>query len=273
LTKYRWPLLAAAIVSGLLLLSAFLLRTTDDAAWARIQDRRTITFATDPTYPPFEALDGDGNFWGFDIDLARALAARLSLTAEFEAVSYDGLIGTLVTQRDDAVISAWQLQPERGREAGFTGSYFNAGVLLVTKAETPVEPDEILRYTWQAGKTLAAEHGSNGDALIRKWARLAAGLTPMPVPDPQAALQGVVDGRADGALVDAVAAYEFLKTHPGLRLTPIADPQAAAPYVIAVSARSPILLRELSRALDQMEADGQLGDLRVKWFGEAARGQ
>jgi ABC-type amino acid transport substrate-binding protein len=186
-------------------------------------------------------------------------------------VSYDGLIGTLVTRRDDAVISAWQIQPERGMEASFTPSYFNAGVLLVTRRETAVAPDDLLRYTWQAGKTLAAEHGSNGDALIRKWSRLAAGLNPRPVPDATAAMQLVEAGQADGALVDAVAAYEYLKTRTELQATRVEDPQAAAPYVIAVSARSPVLLRELTRVLNEMEAEGSLGELRVTWFGEAAR--
>ena len=40
---------------------------------------------------------------------------------------------------------------------------------------------------------------------------------------------------------------------------------------MAVSIKSPILLRELSRALDEIINDGTLSALRVKWFGEAAK--
>jgi polar amino acid transport system substrate-binding protein len=194
--------------------------------------------------------------------------------AEFEGVSYDGLIGTLVTGRDDAVISAWVIQPERGKEASFTPSYFNAGVLLITRSDEAVGQDAILSYKWQVNKTLVAEYGSTGDALIRKWSRLAAGLVPVSAADAAAAMQLVADGQADGALVDAVAAYEFLNRSVlvGYPLhVAAAIPEADAPYVIAVSARSPTLLRELTRVLNEMEADGSLGDLRVKWFGEAAR--
>jgi ABC-type amino acid transport substrate-binding protein len=42
-------------------------------------------------------------------------------------------------------------------------------------------------------------------------------------------------------------------------------------YVIAVARQSTTLLRELNRALDGIEADGTLAQLRVTWFGEAAR--
>lgn len=273
MTKYRWLLAGAAVLAALFLATAFLAHRSEDEAWARIQARGVITFATDPTYPPFEALDGEGNFWGFDIDLARAMAERLGLKAEFESVSYDGLIGTLVTERDDAAISAWVIQPERGKEASFTPPYFNAGVLLVTREDVNVAQDDILRYRWQTGKRLAAEYGSTGDALIRKWSRLAAGLNRVAAPDAAAAMQVVADGSADGALVDAVAAYEFLKSHPELKVTQVDDTEAVAPYAVAVSVKSPILLRELTRVLNEMEADGSLGELRVKWFGEAARGQ
>ncbi len=272
--KYRWLLLGLAALILLFIAVFFIFNRNEDEAWARIQQRGVITFATDPTYLPFEALDANGDFFGFDIDLARAIAGRMGLRAEFEAVSYDGLIGTLVTQRDDAVISAWVIQPERGKEASFTPSYFNAGVLLITRTDEIVGQDAISSYTWQTNKTLVAEYGSTGDALIRKWARLAAGLVPVSAADAPAAMQMVADGQADGALVDAVAAYEFLNRNVlvgyPLRVA-AAVPEADAPYVIAASAQSPTLLRELTRALNEMEADGSLGDLRVKWFGEAAR--
>ena len=109
--------MAAITIAAILFIASFLIvNSNDDEAWARIKGRGLITFATDPTFPPFEALDANGNFFGFDIDLARAIAERLGLKAEFEAVSYDGLIGTLVVGRDDAVISAFVIQPERGRK-------------------------------------------------------------------------------------------------------------------------------------------------------------
>jgi ABC-type amino acid transport substrate-binding protein len=124
--------------------------------------------------------------------------------------------------------------------------------------------------TWAAGKTLTAEFGSTGDALARKWSRLVAGLKPASETDAATALQMVADGQADGALVDAVPAFDYLRTNPQLKVAG-AIPESNAPYVMAVSVKSPVLLRNLTNALAALEADGRLGDLRAKWFGEAAR--
>jgi cystine transport system substrate-binding protein len=253
----------------------------EDSAWQRVQQRKAITFATDATFPPFASLDEKGNFFGFDIDLGSELANRLGVKAEFEAVSYDGLLGTLIVNRDDAVLSAFVIQPERSKEVSYTPSYFNAGVVLVTRNEQ----NEVLLNSL-ANKTLAAEYGSEGDALIRKWSRVTVGLKALPMKDSVEAMQAVEQGKADGALVDAVSAYQYISRRndsPGrlttrdipperLKLKIVTSiPEADAPYVIAVSIKSPILLRELGRALDEIQNDGTMSKLRVKWFGEAAK--
>ena len=120
-------------------------------------------------------------------------------------MSYDGLLGTLIVNRDDAVLSAFVIQPERSKDVSYTPSYFNAGVVLVTR----VEQDGILLNNL-ANKTLSAEYGSEGDALIRKWSRVTVGLKALPMKDSIGAMQAVEQGKADGALVDAVSAYQYI---------------------------------------------------------------
>ena len=260
-------------IVSLFILSFFIVHFfPEDPSWQRIQQRKTITFATDATFPPFASLDEKGIFFGFDIDLGNELAKRLGVKAEFEAVSYDGLLGTLIVNRDDAMLSAFVIQPERSKDVSYTPSYFNAGVVLVTR----VEQDGILLNNL-ANKTLSAEYGSEGDALIRKWSRVTVGLKALPMKDSIEAMQAVEQGKADGALVDAVSAYQYISRGdvPAERLyklkIAVRVPEAEAHYVMAVSIKSPILLRELSRALDEIINDGTLSALRVKWFGEAAK--
>ena len=259
--------IASSLTVSLFIVSLFI----DDPSWQRIQQTKTITFATDATFPPFAALDEKGNFFGFDIDLGNELAKRLGVKAEFEAVSYDGLLGTLIVNRDDAVLSAFVIQPERSKDVSYTPQYFNAGIVLVTRAGEDVILSNL------ANKTLSAEYGSEGDALIRKWSRVTVGLQALPMKDSIEAMQAVEQGKADGALVDAVSAYQYVSRRddsPGrLYKLKIAAPipEAEAQYVMAVSIKSPIVLRELTKALDEIKNDGTLSRLRVKWFGEAAR--
>jgi polar amino acid transport system substrate-binding protein len=94
-------------------------------------------------------------------------------------------------------------------------------------------------------------------------------VTLQPLPTAAEALAAVAGGSADAAVVDAIAAYEFMAQHPELRVA--GPPLTPEPYVIAVSVDSPVLLRNFEEALAAMQADGSLAELRVKWLGEAAR--
>jgi ABC-type amino acid transport substrate-binding protein len=85
------------------------------------------------------------------------------------------------------------------------------------------------------------------------------------------ALAAVAAAEADAAVVDALAAYEFLAGQAGLALA--GPPLEPEPYVIAVSIESPVLLRRLEETLAEMEADGTLEAMRVRWLGEAAAGR
>lgn len=243
-----------------------------DTAWARIKEKGVIVFATDASYPPFSAVDADGNLFGFEVDLATELARRLGVRAEFENIAYDTLLSAVVSGRNDAVISAFVPQLDRQNEVLFTRAYFVAGTVAVVRTQSTDNRIQSTEWVqWAAGKTLAVEYGAGGDVLARQWARQVGGVSVLPKPIAAEALTAVLNSEAQAALVDAVTAYEFLQSHPELMLA--GPPVELEPYALAVKVTSRELLTALERILAEMEADGALGELRVKWFGEAARNQ
>lgn len=256
-----------AIVAGVGIWGWGVTRAKEDEVWQRIQERGVFTVATDASYPPFSALDEHGSLFGFDVDLAEEIGRRWGVRVEFENITYDALLSTLVAGRDDAVLSAFVPQPARTREIAFTRSYFVGGTVAVTRGGAEGLAGD--PAAWAGGKILAVEYGAGGDALARQWARRVVGVTILPLPTAGEALLALENGQADAALVDAISAYDFLRDHPALALA--GPPLEPEPYVIAVSIESRELFRELEQALDAMEADGTLAALRVKWFGEAAR--
>lgn len=260
-----------ALVVGLAALLAWTISVAtrpEDEAWARIQARGVLVVATDASFPPFSAVDANGALFGFDIDLGDELGRRLGVRVEYENITYDALLSAVAAGRDDAVISAFVPQPERLKEVSFTRPYFVAGTLAVARqGDQPQSDDERDWQTWAAGRRLAVEFGAGGDVIARRWARQVEGLTVLAQPTALEALEALAAGQAEVALVDAVTAYEFLKTHPDL--APAGPPLDPEPYAIAVGARSRELLQAFERALEAMQQDGTLAALRVKWFGAA----
>ena len=236
----------------------------DDESWARIQETGVLRVGLDPSYPPFEVDDG-ASLQGIDVDLARALAGELGLQAEFVYFGYDGLYDALLTEQVDVLISALVIQPERGEEVAYSAPYFQAGQLLVLPPGSAIAEIGDLR-----AQTIAVELGSDGHVQARDWVRQLGGVAVLPLATPAEALQALVDGSADAALVDAVSARQFRRDHPELRLLP--EPVTVEPYAIAVRVDDDELLRNLDRALDALRAAGALDALVAGWLEGASSG-
>jgi ABC-type amino acid transport substrate-binding protein len=279
--KPRWLVAAGLLLCALVVLvfGVRQLGQPPDAAWQRIQAQKVFVVASDASYPPFESLDANGALFGFDVDLADEIGRRWGVQVHYENITYDALLGALVAGRDDAVISAFVPQPDRTREVSYTGAYFTSGTVVVVKQDAPRGQDPGSDPTaWASGKTLAVEYGGDGDALARQWERQLAGqlagqtggITILRKSTPADALLAVENRQADAALVDAISAYDFLMSHPALRLAgPPLNPEQ---YVIAVNVKSTLLLRQLEQTLAAMQADGTLTALKLKWFGKAGSG-
>ena len=111
------------------------------------------------------------------------------------------------------------------------------------------------------GTRLAVEFGSEGDMTARTWAGRLSGLEVVPCQDAATALGMVQRGAADAALVDHVSALGSA----GIQV--VGPPVTSEPYGVAVRRRDGRLLRAVNAALDEMRADGTLGEIEQRWLG------
>jgi ABC-type amino acid transport substrate-binding protein len=239
-----------------------------------IQTRGALYIGLDPSYPPFEALAPDGVLYGLDVDLGRALAARLpvgeadaraSLEAHFVFVGYDGLYHALEVGEVDALISALVVEPGRMDEVAYSSPYYDAGLVLVV----PGGGGEAGSMEDLAGRTVAVEFATEADVEARRWSRRLRDLAVEPLTTADEAMGAVLAGTADAALVDSVSARLYLRDHRGLALAE--EMVSSEPYAVAVRAEARTLLDAINAALAEMASDGALAEMRVRWLGAAAR--
>lgn len=266
--RRRWLLLIVGGAVAVLVASLLLWRTVGaprDRVWERIQETGRWRVGLDASFPPFETLDAAGQPVGFDVDLARAIAARWGVQVQFDGIGFDGLVDAVQAGRIDSAISALPYQPERTQDVAFSDTYFEAGLFLVTPAGSVAvgSLDDL------AGRRLAVEWGSEGDVQARRLRRRFPDLVLLPGDTPQAALLAVAEGQADAALVDHVSALQFVAADTRLAIRPpviISDP-----YVIALPRRAPVLQEQVAEALQALRADGTLDTLIARWFGTPSR--
>lgn len=121
--------------------------------------QETWVIGTSADYPPFESVDEDGEFVGFDMDLIREIGARLGRTVEIQDMDFGALIAALERGRVDAVIASMSPTPERRERVDFTDSYYQSrqGILIHPDTDVQIESlDDFMQYDFavQTGTTM-----------------------------------------------------------------------------------------------------------------------
>jgi ABC-type amino acid transport substrate-binding protein len=257
LSRFNWIIALAALVA---LVGADIFTDRHpplqpDKTWAEVQKRGALYWGMDATFAPFESVDASGAYTGLDVELAREIARRLNLRAEFVQIGADRLYDTLMARQCDVLISALTPDAARLKDFAYSQPYLDAGLVLVApRASTLVN----LR-----GHAVAVEQGSEGDAHARWLARRTVGLRVIETDSPQAALQTVEQQQAEVALTDTATARQYAAQHPALSL---GRRETSAPYVLAVRVESRDLLRALDATLAHIKADGTLEQIVARWL-------
>jgi polar amino acid transport system substrate-binding protein len=237
-----WSLLAIVLAMYGVYVSFVPRPIKPDPTWSRIQTEGVVRIGIDPSFPPFETDDGNGNLSGFDIALASSLAQKWNVRVQYVYTGFDGLYDALVGKQFDLILSALPYNPQKTQDVFFSHSYFNGGPVLVVRAEL----------------------GTSGDEVARKWQhRLRLDLQEFNTT--RDALLAVEQGQAAAAVVDPISFFDFQRSD-SRALRTAGAPLADELYIIAVRKDSPILLDQINAMVDGMKRDGSLNGLQERWF-------
>ncbi|MEO6798241.1 MAG: ABC transporter substrate-binding protein [Candidatus Dormibacter sp.] len=224
----------------------------------------TITFLSDTTYPPQESIDpATQQAVGFDIDIARALAAKMGLSATIVKTDSPQIVGALLAKKGDAVISALSITPDLQRQVAFV-AYFQAGQSILVRKGNPAG---ITGLADLCGKNVAVQVQSpeqnsldeaNGNDCKANHIKVHVYPT-----DLQAVLT-LKQGQVDAALDDSPVAAYFVKQTPD-QLELAGSPFKTNPEGIAVDPKNGDLVQAIQKALLAIYQDGSYRLILSKW--------
>lgn len=232
--------------------------------WEPLLPYGELRVGIDASYPPF-GLDVNGDLFGLDVDLARAVADEMGVAVRFVNMGYDGLYDSLRADQVDALFSALIIDPLRLNVARYTDAYFDAGQVLVRPPASGIDTMESLD-----GRTVAVEFGAEGDLEARRWQRRLHELNIALYDSPDEALDTVLAGEADAAVVDAIAARLWLRARAGageaveLEIAP--EYVTHDPFAVAVRADNGRLWEAINAALATLREEGTLDAILARWL-------
>lgn len=227
---------------------------------ASAKARGTLKVAMEGTYPPFNFKDQKtGELAGYDVDVARLVAARLGLKSEFVTTEWSAILAGLAAGKYDVIISQVGITPKREQAFDFSLPYtYSSPQLIVRKNETA-------RYATLAdlkGKKVGAGQGS----VFEQQARAVPGIEVKSYPAAPENLQDLAFGRIDAALNDSLMVAYLLKNS---KLPIQAGARVGNVERMGVTFRkgNPQFKAAVDKALQDAGADGSLKAISMKWFG------
>ena len=222
--------------------------------------RGTLRIAMEGTYPPFNFKDPKtGQLAGYDVDVARLVAARLGLKPAFVTTEWAAILAGLAAGKYDVIVSQVGINPKREQVFDFSRPYTYSSPQLI------VRKNDSASYTALAdlkGKKVGVGQGS----VFEQQAKAVPGIEVKSYPAAPENLQDLAFGRIDAALNDSLMVAYLLKNSP-LPIKAGARVGAIERTGIPFRKGSPQFKAALDKVLADAAADGTLKALSVKWFG------
>ncbi|POS08183.1 cystine ABC transporter substrate-binding protein [Burkholderia gladioli] len=254
------------IVSLKKLLTAALIGASFVAATSHAADlldvakqRGTLRIGLEGTFPPFNSKAPSGELVGYDVDIAKAVAAKLGLKPEFVTTEWSGIIAGLQAGKFDVIVNQVGVTDKRKEVLDFSPAYtYSAAQLIQRKDDTRnfKSLDDL------KGKKLGVGLGTN----YMDMAKSVPGIDVKTYPGAPEYLRDLAAGRLDAALNDRLMLAYLLKNSQ-LPLRTGAMLEAGQPSAIPFKKGNPKFAKAIDDAMTQLEADGTFTKISDKWFG------
>ena len=235
----------------------------DDTTTAASENKSTFTVGCDQDFPPMGFVGEDGEFTGFDLELAAEVAKRMGKEIKYQPIAWDAKDMELTSGNIDCIWNGFSIQ---GREDKYTWSkpYMKNDQVFVVKSDSSIDSIEDL-----AGKTVEVQTDSSAEAALKENTELANTFGKLQtVADYNTGFMDLEMGGVDAIAMDSVVANYQITKRGGNGFTVLDTPLSSEEYGIGFKLGNETLRNEVQKALEDMKADGTMKTISEKWFGK-----
>ena len=236
--------------------------TSTEAAKTAADAGGTLIVGFDQDFPPMGFIGNDGEFTGFDLELAQEVAKRLGLEYKPQPIAWDANDMELEAGNIDCI---WNGFTMTGREDDYawTEAYMaNTQVFVVAKDSGIASQADL------AGKVVECQVDSSAEAALKEVPDLTATFKDLlTTADYNTAFMDLEQGAVDAIAMDViVAGYQIQQRNADFVI--LDDSLSAEEYGVGFKKDNTELRDKVQKTLEEMAADGTLKGISEKWFGE-----
>lgn len=235
----------------------------EDKKEAKVEnDDETLIVGFDASFPPYGYKDDDGEYVGFDLELAQEVCDRNDWKLVKQPVDWDAKDMEIDSGTIDCI---WNGFTMTGREDEYTWSepYMENSQVVVVLEDSGIESTADL-----AGKIVEVQADSSAEAALKEMPELTESFAALQTtPDYNTAFMDLEMGSVDAIAMDViVAGYQLQQRDGGFKI--LDDTLASEEYAIGFKKGNEALRDQVQTVLDEMASDGTMKEISEKWFGE-----
>lgn len=220
-----------------------------------IQQRGKLILGTSADYAPYEfhtIIDGKDTIVGFDIEIAKVIAADLGVELEIQDIGFDGLLQALNSGKVDMVIAGMTPTEERKKSVDFSDVYYVAQQSVLVRAE---DADTYTSIDALAGEPVGAQLSSIQEGLVKDEMPDSRLVALGKIPDLVLELK---NEKVEALVVEQPVANGYVQANDDLAISPIQIGDVEGGSAVAVRKGSDELLERINETLQRLMADGSI---------------
>lgn len=221
----------------------------------------TLIVGFDQDFPPMGFVGDNGEYTGFDLDLAKEVASRLGLEYKAQPIAWDSKDMELESGNIDCIWNGFTIT---GREDDYTWTtpYMANKQVFIVANDSDIKSQADL-----AGKVVEVQADSSAEAALKENQDLANTFGQLlTTPDYNTAFMDLEQGAVDAVAMDViVAGYQIKQRNADFKI--LDDSLSEEEYGIGFKKGNTELRDKVQRALEEMAADGTLAKISDEWFG------
>ncbi|QCP49371.1 transporter substrate-binding domain-containing protein [Trinickia violacea] len=252
-------LLKKLFVAGLIGATFTAVTAHADDLLDQVKQRGTLRIGLEGTFPPFNSKAANGELVGYDVDIAKAVAAKLGVKPEFVTTEWSGIIAGLQAGKFDVIVNQVGVTDARKQTLDFSPAYTYSAAQLIQRKD---DARQFKSLDDLKGLKLGVGLGTN----YMDMAKSVPGIDVKTYPGAPEYLRDLAAGRLDAALNDRLMLAYLLKNSQ-LPLRTGATLEGGNPSAIPFKKGNPKFAKAIDDAMTQLEADGTFSKISDKWFG------
>lgn len=217
-------------------------------------------------YPPFEFMNANGEIVGFDVDVAKWIAEKMSKQLVIRDMEFEGEILSLKQGKIDLIISGMNITPSRLKEIAMVPYHGEAAtsLSLIFWKEIPTGVHSLEDIATLPNAAISVESGAIPETYMNRYPHI-------PTKSFQGALAPLMDvkyGKSVANLVEPDVAEYLQKQHADIKIlnVPLSKEDTILGFGIGIKKENQELLQQVQQIIYELKASGKIKQLENKWF-------